>query len=68
VDIQFITRDGLAAILGHTSSHLAAPATVIDLRRADERTMYGAIPGSVHLPVDQLAAVLQVRRESGPVH
>lgn len=33
---------------------------LLDLRRHDERTLYGSIPGSHHLPVDQLASALQL--------
>eukprot|EP00775_Hariotina_reticulata_P012308 gene12308-12444_t len=33
---------------------------LLDVRRHDERTFYGAIPGSHHLPVDELASALQL--------
>lgn len=36
----------------------AGAVRVVDLRRADERTLYGSIPGTVHLPADQLASAL----------
>lgn len=32
--------------------------TLIDVRRHDERSLYGSIPGSVHLPVEQLPKAL----------
>ena len=35
--------------------------TLIDVRRHDERTLYGAIRGSVHVPVDQLPKVINAR-------
>lgn len=37
---------------------LEAEVVLLDLRRHDERTLYGAIPGSRHLPVDRLPLAL----------
>ncbi|KAG2436785.1 hypothetical protein HXX76_006309 [Chlamydomonas incerta] len=34
------------------------PATVIDVRRPDERLSYGAIRGTINIPADELAAAL----------
>jgi len=34
------------------------PPVLIDLRRHDERSLYGSIPGAVHVPVDQWAEAL----------
>lgn len=31
---------------------------LVDVRRSDERTLYGAIPGAAHLPVEQLPRAL----------
>lgn len=31
----------------------AAPAMVLDLRRYDERALYGSIPGTRHVPGDE---------------
>ena len=36
---------------------------VVDVRRCDERALYGAIPGSVHLPVEQLPRALAMSIE-----
>ncbi|KAI8474417.1 MAG: hypothetical protein J3K34DRAFT_518158 [Monoraphidium minutum] len=33
-------------------------AVVLDVRRCDERTLYGAIPGAAHIPADELASAL----------
>lgn len=49
-NIQFISRDALAAILGMTPANLGVPILLIDVRRSDERILYGSIGGSVHLP------------------
>ncbi len=36
---------------------------VVDVRRVDERTLYGAIPGSAHLPAEQLPRALAMSTE-----
>jgi rhodanese-related sulfurtransferase len=36
---------------------------VVDVRRFDERTLYGAIPGSAHLPAEQLPRALAMSTE-----
>ncbi len=36
---------------------------LLDVRRCDERTLYGAIPGSAHLPVEQLPRALAMATE-----
>jgi rhodanese-related sulfurtransferase len=36
---------------------------LLDVRRCDERTLYGAIPGSAHLPVEQLPRALAMGTE-----
>ncbi|GAQ87376.1 hypothetical protein KFL_003480200 [Klebsormidium nitens] len=40
------------------------PVVVVDLRRHDERALYGAIQGSVHIPVDQWARALALDGEA----
>ncbi|PSC72095.1 outer dynein arm-docking complex subunit 3 isoform B [Micractinium conductrix] len=64
-DLRFINRDALAVLLGMAVDESggggvmhAPPTTLIDVRRSDERALYGAIKGSVHIPVDQLASAL----------
>ncbi len=51
-NLRYINRDALAVLLGLAGS--AAPAvpssTVLDIRRYDERTLYGSIPGTKHIP------------------
>jgi hypothetical protein len=53
-DLRFINRDALAVLLGQCADagvvHAAAPATLIDVRRSDERALYGAIKGAAHIP------------------
>jgi rhodanese-related sulfurtransferase len=36
---------------------------LLDVRRCDERTLYGAIPGAAHLPVEQLPRALAMGTE-----
>ncbi|KAL4452234.1 hypothetical protein ABPG75_007896 [Micractinium tetrahymenae] len=67
-DLRFINRDALAVLLGMAADEAggigpggvvhAPPATLIDVRRSDERALYGAIKGAVHIPVDQVASAL----------
>lgn len=70
-DLQYLGRDALAALLGllpkavpgssaaaAAAAAAALGAVVIDLRRADERILFGNIPETVHLPVEQLASAL----------
>lgn len=60
--ITFINRDALAVLLGLNG--LGMPlATLLDVRRSDERVLYGAIRGSVNVPVDQLASALALPPE-----
>ena len=43
---NFINRDAVAGILGHVDvGCLPQQALVLDIRRHDERTLYGSIPG-----------------------
>ena len=52
VEPKFINRDAVAGVLGHVD--VGCPpqqAVVLDIRRHDERALYGSIPGtklSVH--------------------
>lgn len=46
-----IHRDALALLLGRLESDVAVPrCTVLDVRRHDERTLYGSINGTLHVP------------------
>mmetsp|Transcript_16800 Transcript_16800/g.47376 ORF Transcript_16800/g.47376 Transcript_16800/m.47376 type:complete len:358 (+) Transcript_16800:2-1075(+) len=57
---RFLNRDAVALLMGHTQGGKHPRAALLDLRRHDERAMFGAIEGSVHLPVDQLPKALQL--------
>jgi hypothetical protein len=52
-DLRFINRDALAVLAGMCADagvvH-APPATLIDVRRSDERALYGSIKGAAHIP------------------
>jgi len=54
-DLRYINRDA-AALLLHRSpapgggGDSGSSAAWLDLRRHDERTLYGSIPGSHHIP------------------
>jgi rhodanese-related sulfurtransferase len=62
--LRFVGRDAVAAALGAGPEGLPWPrATVIDVRRSDERALYGAIKGTAHVPVDQLPAALALPPE-----
>ena len=55
---ETIGRDALA-LLGEYGAAQGAPlVTVIDVRRYDERALYGSIRGSVHLPAEALPRAL----------
>lgn len=57
--LHFVGRDALALMLGMGPEGMPVPqAVVIDVRRSDERALYGAIRGTVHVPVDQLPSAL----------
>ena len=65
---QFINRDAVAAVLGHVD--VGCPpqqAVVLDIRRHDERALYGSIPGMnqgcmVHIQLPEVT-----RCTSGPL-
>ena len=47
VHLKYINRDAVAALLGLAGPQVhTRPVPVIDLRRHDERTLYGSIPGT----------------------
>lgn len=61
VEPKFINRDAVAGVLGHVDAGCPPQqAVVLDIRRHDERALYGSIPGTVHLPAHQLPAALQM--------
>ncbi|PRW57512.1 Heat shock 67B2 [Chlorella sorokiniana] len=63
-DLHFIGRDALAVLLGMAPEVLhVPPVTLVDVRRSDERALYGAIKGAAHIPVDQLASALALPPE-----
>lgn len=59
-DLRFINRDALSVLLGMAADKAggggpggvvhAPPAMLIDVRRSDERALYGAIKGAMHIP------------------
>jgi len=54
--LHFIGRDAVAALLSAPAE--TQPRTfVIDVRRSDERALYGAIKGTVHVPGEQFTRV-----------
>lgn len=56
VELQFINRDALSLLLTSNRDDVV----LLDLRRHDERALYGCIPSSRHIPVDELAAALEL--------
>ena len=51
VEPKFINRDAVAGVLGHVDAGCPPQqAVVLDIRRHDERALYGSIPGN-NLPV-----------------
>ena len=50
-DLRFIGRDALAVLLGMSPDVVHAPqASLVDVRRSDERALYGSIKGAAHIP------------------
>ena len=51
-NLRYINRDALAVLLGLAGSTNPGvpPGAVLDIRRYDERTLYGSIPGTKHIP------------------
>ncbi|KAK9829026.1 hypothetical protein WJX72_003487 [[Myrmecia] bisecta] len=61
VDLNFINRDALAVLLGLAGPlSRRVPVRVLDIRRHDERALYGSIPGTLHVPASQLPSALQM--------
>mmetsp|Transcript_23191 Transcript_23191/g.64393 ORF Transcript_23191/g.64393 Transcript_23191/m.64393 type:complete len:331 (+) Transcript_23191:122-1114(+) len=61
---KFLSRDATAALLGVGGGAAAdVKAAVLDLRRHDERTLYGYIQGTRHIPVHQIPAMLEMSDE-----
>ena len=59
-DLHFIDRDALAALLGHVDVGAGVrDVTVLDLRRDDERALYGTIPGKLQPLACTLLRTLQ---------
>jgi len=64
-NLEYINRDALAYLLGLVEGGPREPkALVIDLRRHDERSMYGKIPGKCHSDSGVYSGVLQCLRWS----
>lgn len=62
-DLRFINRDAAALLLSRSASNGSDGSgglAFIDVRRHDERTLYGSIPRALHIPVDELPAALQL--------
>jgi rhodanese-related sulfurtransferase len=57
---QYISTDAVAHLISlkSVSCDLKEPI-LVDVRRHDERALFGCIQGSVHVPVEQLANALQ---------
>lgn len=53
-DLRYIDREAVAVLLGEGGSYGHLPrALVLDVRRSEERALYGSIKGSVHIPREQ---------------
>lgn len=65
--LAYVSRDGVAALLGDGGDGgvwLAPPQglLVVDVRRSDERALYGNIKGTVHVPGQFLDAFVSAHR------
>jgi rhodanese-related sulfurtransferase len=57
---QYISADAVAHLMSLKSVACGVKAPIlVDVRRHDERALFGCIQGSVHVPVEQLASALQ---------
>jgi hypothetical protein len=56
-----ISRDAVAHLISlrSVSGDLKAPV-LVDVRRHDERALFGGVQGSVHVPVEQVAHAIQM--------
>lgn len=54
-DLRYIDREAVAILLedGCTLNEIGR-AILVDVRRNDERALYGAIRGSVHIPCESV--------------
>ena len=68
-NLRYINRDALAVLLGlaGSASPAAPPSAVLDIRRYDERTLYGSIPGTKHIPgaLQSVLTTVAVARDAG---
>ena len=60
---EILSRDALLLLREYGAAQGAALVTLIDVRRHDERALYGAIRGSVHLPAEQIPRALLMTPE-----
>lgn len=59
-----ISNDALAHVMNiRGASGDSKPPVLVDVRRHDERTLFGCITGSVHVPAEDLAVALQSTHE-----
>lgn len=57
---RLISSDALAHLMNiRGASGDLKPPVLIDVRRHDERTLFGCITGSVHIPAEDVATVVQ---------
>lgn len=63
-EVPRIGRHALALLLGRGCEPAGGqPVCCIDVRRPDERTLYGSIAGSLHIPLEHLPHALQCSPE-----
>eukprot|EP01026_Neomeris_dumetosa_P009745 TRINITY_DN1340_c0_g1_i1.p2 TRINITY_DN1340_c0_g1~~TRINITY_DN1340_c0_g1_i1.p2 ORF type:complete len:360 (+),score=62.15 TRINITY_DN1340_c0_g1_i1:1459-2538(+) len=63
-DMTFINRDAVGLMLElREKDDRSIPFAFVDTRRRDERTLYGSIPGTVHLPSDQMNSALALAED-----
>lgn len=60
--LSCLSRDAVCMLMEMSDSQQHAVA-LIDVRRHDERSLYGSIPGAVHVPVDQWLAAVEMGPE-----
>lgn len=57
---RLISNDALAHVMNiRGASGDPKPPVLVDVRRHDERTLFGCITGSVHVPAEDVAVALQ---------
>lgn len=62
-ELETISRDALALLGEYGQAQGVSLVTVIDVRRYDERALYGSIRGSTHVPVEHLPRALLLTNE-----